>query len=166
LVAARTWRSTHDRRKRRRLEDSRRGERHQVDDATATFEAWPMLETGRRSNPLGLRATLVAMALAMTGCASTGTFALSGQQLADAESEAQFLEGRALEAEGLSATFLMSHWQDGRCRWSDKPNIAVCAVRYRHYAKGPLLHATVRYERDEGGGWRWLGPVSEKTPAP
>jgi hypothetical protein len=125
-----------------------------------------MLETGRRSNLLGLRATLVAMALAMTGCASTGTFALSGQQLADAESEAQFLEGRALEAEGISATFLVSHWQGGRCHWSDKPNIAVCAVRYRHYAKGPLLHATARYERDEGGGWRWLGPVSDKTPAP
>jgi hypothetical protein len=119
-----------------------------------------------RTNAMALRATLLVFASTMAGCASTETFTLSGQQLADAESQAQFLEGQAMEAEGLGATFLPSHWRGGRCRWSDTPNIAVCAVQYRHYARGPLFHATVRYERDEGGGWRWLGPVSEKTPAP
>jgi hypothetical protein len=107
----------------------------------------------------------MAIVLTMTGCVSTETFPLSGRQLADAESRAQFLEGMALEAEGISATFPTSQWRGGRCRWSDQPNIAVCAVKYRHSASSPWLHATVRYERGEGG-WRWLGPGSAKAPTP
>ena len=142
------------------------GEHLQVDHATMAFEAWPMFAIDQHANPICLRATLIALALTTAGCASTGTFALSDRQLADAESRAPFLESMALEAEGIHGTFLPSHWRGGRCRWSDQPDIAVCAVQYRHYRTGPLLHATVRYERDEDGGWRWLGPVSEKTPVP
>jgi len=108
----------------------------------------------------------MAIVLTMTGCVSMETFPLSGRQLADAESRAQFLEGMALEAEGISATFPTSQWRGGRCRWGDQPNIAVCAVEYRHSTSSPWLHATVRYERGEGGGWRWLGPVSAKAPTP
>jgi len=120
-----------------------------------------MSETDQRSNLTGLRATLLALALTMAGCASTETFTLSGQDLADVESEAHFLEGQALEADGIHGTFLASQWRGGRCHWSERPNVAVCAVQYRHYAGRPWLHATVLYERNEGGGWRWLGPTSE-----
>ena len=122
-----------------------------------------MSQTDQCASLMGLRATLLALALTMAGCASAETFALSSQELADAESQAQFLEGLALEADGIHGTFPSSQWLDGRCHWSDTPNVAVCAVQYRHYTRGPLLQARVRYEREENGGWRWLGPASDKT---
>ena len=125
-----------------------------------------MIEAHQRLNAMSLRATLMALVLTIGGCASTETFALSGRELADAEDRAQFLESVALEAEGISGTFLASQWQGGRCHWSDTPNIAVCAVQYRHYTRGPWLRATVRYKRDEDGRWRWLGPASDKTGTP
>ena len=123
-----------------------------------------MFATAQHANLIRLRATLIALALTTAGCASTGTFALSGRQLAEAEQIAFDRESAQLEAEGIHGTFLPAQWRGGRCRWSDQPDIAVCVVQYRHYRTGPLFHATVRYERDERGGWRWLGPVSEKTP--
>jgi hypothetical protein len=76
--------------------------------------------------------------------------------LTKAADDADFVRTTALEHGNYSAP-IPTEWKDARCRWTDEPNLAKCATRYRMYPAKAWHSGTFRYERGADGIWRWRG---------